>query len=397
MRILVATWTRRVVGGAERYLQALLPALAARGHEVALLVERDEAEGAARIDGGAAGVTVVGAGLGDDAAAAAARAWRPELVFVHGLESPALEARIVSEHPAALFTHGYHGTCVSGYKRHAFPFPQPCGRVLGPACLLLYVPRRCGGLDPLTTLRLYRVETARRALLPRYRAVVTGSEHMRREFAAHGVAGERLFVAPMPPTDIVPDPAPPAPREAGDRLLYLGRLTALKGVGQLLVEIPLAERRLGRPLGLDVAGDGPEEDRLRETARRRGVAAVFHGWVEPARRLELMRAADLLVMPSLWPEPFGLVGVEAACVGLPAAAYRMGAIPEWLEPGVTGELASGDFPARGALAEAIAAALATPEHLQRLRVGAWERVRERTMARHVEALERAFARALATG
>ncbi len=394
MRILVATWTRRVVGGAERYLQALLPALAARGHELALLAERDEAEVAARIDA-AGGVPVLRAGLADADAAAAARAWRPEVVYVQGLESPGLERRLVEEHPAALFTHGYYGTCVSGYKRHAFPFPQACTRVMGPACLALYVPRRCGGLDPRVTLGLYRTQTARRELLPRYRAVVAGSEHMRREFAAHGVRSERLFVAPMPPTDVVPDPAPPAPREMSDRLLFLGRLTALKGLAQLLVEIPLAERRLGRPLGLDVAGDGPDADRLREQARRRGVAAIFHGWVGRERRLELMRGADLLVVPSLWPEPFGLVGVEAACVGLPAAAYRMGAIPEWLEPGVTGELAAGDFPARGALADAIAAALASPEHLQHLRVGAWDRVRERTMARHLEALERAFAAAAA--
>ncbi len=393
MRVLAATWTRRVVGGAERYVQAVLPALAARGHRVALLVERDEPDPAARIDG-AGGIEVFAAG-GPEQAAGAARAWRPDVVYVQGVESPDLERRLVESHAAALFAHGYAGTCISGTKRHAFPFPQPCRRVLGGGCLLLYLPRRCGGLSPRTMLAQYRIQAARRVLLPRYGAVVSGSEHMRRELAAHGVAADRLFVAPMPPADLVPDAAPPAPRLMGDRLLFLGRLTALKGVAQLLVEIPLAERRLGRPLGLDVAGDGPDADRLREAARRRGVAAVFHGWVSPERRLELMRAADLLVVPSLWPEPFGLVGVEAACVGLPAAAYRMGGIPEWLEPGVTGELAEGEFPARGALAAAIAAALATPEHLQRLRVGAWERARTRTMAAHLDALERAFATAVA--
>jgi glycosyltransferase involved in cell wall biosynthesis len=395
MRLLAANWSRRVVGGAERYLQAVLPALAARGHEVALLAERDEPDAALRIDAPGGAVRLLGAELGGDAAAEAARKWRPDLVWVHDLASPATERRLVEDHACALFTHGYHGTCISGTKRHAFPFPQPCTRRLGPACLALYLPRRCGGMDPRTMLREYERQQARRALLPGYRVVVSGSEHMRREFAAHGVASDRLVVAPMPPTDLTPDPAPPAPREPADRLLYLGRLTALKGVAQLLHEIPLAERRLGRPLGLDVAGDGPEEDRLRESARQRGVAAVFHGWVAPERRLELLRQADLLVMPSLWPEPFGLAGIEAACVGLPTAAYRMGAIPEWLEPGVTGELAEGDFPARGALAEAIAAALATPQHLQRLRVGAWERVRERSMERHVAALEAAFRTAAA--
>jgi glycosyltransferase involved in cell wall biosynthesis len=390
MRILVANWTRRTAGGAERYLQALLPALARRGHALALLAERDESDAGLRIDAPRGGVALLGAGLAAGEAADAARGWRPDVVFVHGLESSDLERRLVDGHAAALFTHGYYGTCISGTKRHAFPFPEACRRPLGPACLLLYFPRRCGGLDPRTMMREYERQQARRALLPRYRAVVAGSEHMRREYGAHGVERGRLHVAPMPPTTLQPDPGPPAPREMVGRLLFLGRLTALKGVAQLLLEIPLAERRLGRPLGLDVAGDGPEEASLRETARRRGVAAVFHGWVDEARRLELLRQADLLVMPSLWPEPFGLAGIEAACVGLPTAAYRLGAIPEWLEPGVSGELAPGELPTRGALAQAIAAALESDAHLQRLRVGAWERARTRTMDDHVAALERIF-------
>ncbi len=391
MRLLIANWTRRAVGGAERYVQALIPALVAHGHDVGLLVERDEPDVRRRVDPGGAGVPLVAVGA-DAAAAEAARKWKPDVVYVQGLTSPELERRLVEEQAAALFTHGYYGTCISGTKRHAFPYIRPCTRVLGPPCLVIYLPRRCGGLDPRAMTRLYHLQRARMALLPRYGAVVAGSAHMRREFAAHGVPRDRLFLAPLPPTDLAPDPAPPTPREVTDRLLFLGRLTPLKGLAQLLAEIPKAERLLGRPLGLDVAGSGPEQARLQEGARRRGVAAVFHGWVDGARRLELLRQADLLVLPSLWPEPFGLVGVEAACVGLPSVAYRLGAVPEWLEPGISGELAA-DPPYSGALAEAIARALASPEHLQRLRAGAWERSRERTMARHVEALEDAFTRA----
>ena len=45
-------------------------------------------------------------------------------------------------------------------------------------------------------------------------------------------------------------------------------------------------------------------------------------------------------MPSLWAEPFGLLGIEAGCVGLPAAGYAVGGIPDWLVPGETGESGS---------------------------------------------------------
>ena len=57
-----------------------------------------------------------------------------------------------------------------------------------------------------------------------------------------------------------------------------------------------------------------------------------------------MASADLLVVPSLWPEPFGLVGLEGARSRLPAAAFAVGGIPDWLRSGVNGYLAPGDPP-----------------------------------------------------
>ena len=57
-----------------------------------------------------------------------------------------------------------------------------------------------------------------------------------------------------------------------------------------------------------------------------------------------MKNMDLLVVPSVWPEPFGLVGPEAAHHGVPSAAFAVGGIPEWLVDGVSGHLAAGDRP-----------------------------------------------------
>jgi glycosyltransferase involved in cell wall biosynthesis len=108
-----------------------------------------------------------------------------------------------------------------------------------------------------------------------------------------------------------------------------------------------------------------------------------------------MRGADVLAMPSLWPEPFGLVGVEAACLGLPTVGYAMGAIPEWLVAGETGELAPANPPTAEGLAAALVRALASADHLQHLRLGAWEGSRRRTMHHHVEALEDIFRTAAA--
>ncbi len=138
---------------------------------------------------------------------------------------------------------------------------------------------------------------------------------------------------------------------------------------------------------LRVAGDGAEQARLQELARREQAAVEFCGWVDSSRKMELMRQADLLVAPSLWPEPFGLVGIEAGSVGLPAAGFAAGGIPDWLIPGETGELAPADPPTVPGLADAMVRALANPDHYQRLCRGALEMSRRFTLSGHLTELE----------
>jgi glycosyltransferase involved in cell wall biosynthesis len=401
MRVLIACTHWEVVGGVETYLRALLPLLADRGHEVAVLHERAASREREAIDGLAREAPAwCVERAGREAVDAAAR-WRPDVAYVQGLESPDVEEDVAGRLPSVLFAHNYHGACVSGTKRHAFPVARPCGRGFGPGCLLHYYPRRCGGLDPRTLFRLYGLQARRRALLRRYRAVAVASRHMAEEYRRLGLPAERLRVLPLFAPGAEPDAGPPAamahPPDPPGRVLMMGRLTDLKG-GRMLVEaMRRAQGRLGRPLRLTVAGDGPERGAMEAAARRAGVRAEFTGWVGPERRTPLMRDADLLAVPSVWPEPFGLVGIEAGCVGLPAAAFNVGGVRDWLRPGESGELAPGDPPTANGLAAAMVRALADAGRLARLRVGAWEVARGFGAGRHLDGLERILAEARAPG
>ena len=100
-----------------------------------------------------------------------------------------------------------------------------------------------------------------------------------------------------------------------------------------------------------------------------------------------MRSADLLAVPSVWPEPFGLVGVEAGCVGLPAVAYAVGGISAWLRPGESGELAPADPPTAPGLAKAIVRVLADVAYWRQLSAGAWEMARNYTREGHVSHID----------
>jgi glycosyltransferase involved in cell wall biosynthesis len=95
------------------------------------------------------------------------------------------------------------------------------------------------------------------------------------------------------------------------------------------------------------------------------------GSLPQATLFALYRAADVVVVPSIWPEPFSRVLVEAMWLGRPLVATAVGGSPEAVQDGVTGLLVPrGDAPA---LAGAISGLLRDPE--RRARMGAAATVR----------------------
>lgn len=388
MRILIASTHRNLVGGVEKYLQSIIPALLERGHAVGLLHETPSNGSMERFEPSSTGLPawcLAESGLEESLRSVAA--WRPDLVYLQGLESLALEQALLERYPTVFYAHNYYGTCVTGRKCHAAPQPRPCGRKMGLACLVEYYPRRCGGLHPGTALRMYRNQSKRQSALARFRAILVASQHMYQEFERHGVGPEQLHLVPLPVVDCGRGQDPPQPRVPAGNILFAGRLTDLKGGKFLLRALPRAAQRLGRSLKVVVAGDGPEREKLESLAGELGLEAEFMGWVDRERTLSLMRRADLLAVPSVWPEPFGLVGVEAGCLGLPSVAYAVGGIPDWLIPGESGELAAGDPPTVEGLADAMVRALADPEHYHQLCKGAWKNAGRFRLDSHLAQLE----------
>ena len=283
----------------------------------------------------------------------AVRQWRPDVCFSHNMRPLEVERALLAEWPVVKMMHGYFGTCASGLKMHAFPSTQACDRALGAACLAMYVPRHCGQLHPRSLVSGYRWALAQKSLLSRYRSIAVASAHMGAEYARHGVPSSQINVLPLFPTL---DGS--LKRADGGAVLFAGRMTTLKG-GDLLVDaVADASRRLGRSVPLIMAGDGPQRSAWAGQAALRGVNAEFTGWLDRAGLATVFHRASMVVIPSVWPEPFGLVGLEAGAMGLPAIAFDVGGIREWLRPGENGVLVP---PERGTdgLADAIVSMLLT--------------------------------------
>lgn len=396
MRIGVVNWTAREVGGAERYLTSVLPALSVRGHELAMVVEMDRPTDRDPIVRDIPIWSIEESGL--LTAVEGLRRWSPDVVFTHITLDPAVEAAVQAIAPAVFFAHAYYGTCISGTKTMSVPSPRPCNRVFGAACLIHFYPRRCGGLNPLTMIRDFRKQASRQRLLPGYRQLLTNSSHMREEYIRHGIAPERIFALPMPieGSTLAEPTAEELPGESPEArpitLLMVGRMDHLKGGAVALESLGEIRRTLGRAVRLVMIGDGPERERWTAQARgvearEEGVRVEFTGWISRESVSRWFATADLLLVPSLWPEPFGLVGLEAGAQGLPAVAFRVGGIPDWLLDGVNGHLTTGPNHTAGTLAGAAVQALSDEEHLLALRRGAREVARRYTREEHVRLLE----------
>ncbi len=402
MRIAITNSSSGRIGGTESYLEEIIAEFTTSGHKVGLFVEYDVPADRPPIQLPDESPRWCVANEGMTGAIAALRDWRPDLLYAHGLVNPKNEAATLSAAPAVFFVHGYYGTCIAGAKTNSYPNIMPCTRTFGPKCLLHFYPRRCGGLNPVSALIEYRRQANRLELLRQYRALLTDSIHMRNEYLRHGFDPDMVFRSSYlsdtsPELDTaIESPAVPSRDATGNpsglvRLLFLGRMDVLKGGLILLESLPIVAAALDRPIELTFGGDGPARQSWTRhaqaiSAKDGRVKTVFEGWLGQERIEALQTTSDLLVVPSLWPEPFGRVGLESGFRGLPVAAFAVGGIPDWLHDGVNGYMAPGAPATPGGLAQAIVKCLCTHAEHERLRRGALAVARRCNLRNHMAQL-----------
>jgi glycosyltransferase involved in cell wall biosynthesis len=130
--------------------------------------------------------------------------------------------------------------------------------------------------------------------------------------------------------------AAPFEPQRNDDLVFVGRVAPEKGI----VEAIEIARLAGRQLRIAAkVGTKPDERAYHENVFLPALAksdADYLGEVSTADRDKLIAGAYAIVMPGSWPEPFGLVAIEALACGTPVLTRRVGALPEIVREGVDG-------------------------------------------------------------
>jgi len=123
------------------------------------------------------------------------------------------------------------------------------------------------------------------------------------------------------------------------KILCLGRMVKEKGFDTMIEAFRKVLRR--HPWSrLIMAGDGPVKKELEDLAARYGILdnVLFLGWVPLDKVPSLINQSTIVVVPSRWEEPFGLVAVEAALLQRPVVAASVGGLKEVVQDNSTGFL-----------------------------------------------------------
>ena len=163
-------------------------------------------------------------------------------------------------------------------------------------------------------------------LVPLLSAVVTTSPLLAKELRRCGCASQRLFVLPCCISKVQEQmglalPVPEARAGESLRVLFIGRLDSYKRLDWLLDALG----KLNTPWHLCVVGDGPKRACFQQLAQRlfpQASPVSFLGRLSETAKLEQLKAADLLVLPSdCSNEAFGIVQLEAMVAGRPTLAF----------------------------------------------------------------------------
>jgi glycosyltransferase involved in cell wall biosynthesis len=388
MKILFVNRHVATVGGVERYIRSLAEELSSRG-DITAIMHADE-----HVDS-PFGQCFRVPDIWDDeleftgrAAGAVDRvidSFDPDRIFIHNLDNGRAIGHLAEKRSTVMFVHGYKAVDPDGKMLLRDPLEADTGP-LSPVCFLRAYTRKSMPRNPCKGIRAYiRAKRTLEAVRSLDRVIVA-SEHMKKIMSSNGIDPSRISVLPYftgRPQGPDTDPGP-------GHVLFAGRLAEGKGLGVLMDALGDVEG----PWFLDVAGDGPLKGDYQRKAEQAGLSprTAFHGWLSAEQMDVLYRGCAFLVMPSVWPEPFGISGIEAAVRGRPAVAFDVGGISDWLDHGETGYLVKPYD--RREMARRISQLLLEPEKTREMGRRARERALDRySMERHLSVLMELLERA----
>ncbi|MFH1896384.1 MAG: glycosyltransferase family 4 protein [bacterium] len=295
-------------GGAERYVLDVVEGLKSKGHKVYTSTGTEHLE-------------------------------KAEVVFVNNCFNTTL-LKEITQKPAVRFVHDHQVYC-PGTPKYWFHSQKQCCINTSWRCLYYALCEQCLSRNPARAVPAVLAKPKELAVNRKFKKILVASEFMRQMLLENGFAKEQVeinhlfpygeFVSNLRGQENLPNDKP--------LILYAGRIFKEKGVDQLIRAVAL----LKQDFRLVICGAGWDKERCARIVKELGLDSrvTFAGSVPQKELLEYYQQAEVVVVPSVWPEPFGLIGIEAYQYGKPVVGFDSGGISEWLKNGKNGFLVEG--------------------------------------------------------
>ncbi len=247
------------------------------------------------------------------------------IVHLHNVDSPVLYERLVADRPAVRTVIDSRPVCPLEFKINdsgeicELPISDTCITCSHGVLAKKDLDEKQATLESLTKLD----------------ALMVPSTYTKAQLIINGIPEEKIFTLLLFIPEELPDPAEAGEKYASD-VLFVGRITYSKGVR---VALKALSRIAGR-VKFVVCGDGPDLMKCQEFADELGISerVCFTGWVTPEERAAYLANTKVVLFPSIGPESFGLVGLEAMYYRKPVVGFNSGGVGAWLRDRENGYL-----------------------------------------------------------
>jgi glycosyltransferase involved in cell wall biosynthesis len=278
----------------------------------------------------------------------------PDIIYIHQVLNPHIIDLLASIKPSIRFEHGFRLSCITG-RRLPRNNKNICEYSPGLACFMRAYSQKCSPRNPLVAIRRMKDFYLNKKAHNKLSKIIVASNYIEALLLKSGYRNNRLEVIPY--YTILPELSGLNEKSQVPVIVCVSRMEAEKGIDYLLRALSMVKIKSK----VFIIGEGTQLPYLKKMAKSLSDKheIIFSGWIENSDLTNFYSQATLAVVPSIWPEPFGIIGIEAMANRTPVVAFDVGGVSEWLIDGQTGYL----IPQRNekALAEKLSFLLENPD------------------------------------
>lgn len=257
-----------------------------------------------------------------------------DLLHVYNVRNHDLVEKLAKSVPTFKTVADSRAVCPAEFKTK--PDGSLCNEVVGKNCI-----------DCLKGLEFSDFERKKRlaktikelGIMKNFALIFTPSEYTRQQLLINGIKPDKVKVVPFFLSRLLPDAKSVSKNQNKpfqSDILFAGRLIKAKGIKELLAAFLLLDDKYR----LIIIGEAPTYAKPKDWVKinNLGKKVKLIGWVDNKKIDNYFQGTRVYVIPSMGPESFGIVGLEAMRNKKPVVAFDSGGISEWLQDGKNGFL-----------------------------------------------------------